>query len=270
MMEKLPSLILVLLLSLALAPACNGDDENNSANNGDTADATDGSDDAEADADADPGPQTIDYDHAFTDGEDGWESDVADFRIGNDSAVAFRGELRSLPGELNEAGSGYFLDAKNPSASVFPFLRKELTAEDGIVANAQYNVTWRIRFATNLATDCPSNPGTEIYLKAGATKYKPAVIERDDMNVLNYEKGEGQVGGPAATTLGDVAHDGDCSGLDRDDYFPQVLEGTHSTTVDANEDGGLWLLTGVEVDVSESISIYIIRLEVTVEPVQPE
>lgn len=269
-MRQLHSLILTLAIALVFAPACTGDDENNGeANNGgeDAVDSTGDISGDDGDADADPGPESVALDHAFTDGEGGWESDVADYRVGNDAGVAFRGEIRSLPGELNESGAGYFLDAKNPSGSVFPFIRKELTSDDGIVAGTEYEVSWRIRFATNLATECSSNPGTDMFLKAGATKYKPAVVARDDMNVLNYDKGSGQVGGPAATTLGNVAHDGDCEGLDKDDYVPQVLEGTHSTTVESNEDGGLWLLAGVEVDVSESISIYIIRVEVTVDPV---
>lgn len=251
---------LVLSLSLVALSACNGGDEEPDADDAGAADVADA-------VDVDPGPQTVDIDHAFGAGEGGWESDVSDFAIGADSAVAFRGEVRSLPAELNETGGAYYLDALNPSADVFAFIRKQLTADDGLYPSTDYQVTWRIRFATNLAETCATTPGRQMFLKAGATTFKPAVIDREERRELNYDKGDGRLGGPAATVLGDIAHDGDCEGTDRENFVPQVLERTHSTVVRSAEDASLWLLAGVDTDVSHPLVIFIIRVEATLEPV---
>ncbi|MGM0556519.1 MAG: hypothetical protein ACQEVA_09105 [Myxococcota bacterium] len=256
-------------VSLTLAAGCGGGDENNDdmdAGGQDTsADASDG-----GDVDADPGPQTISINHSFAMDEGGWESDVADFQTGNENGVAFRGELRELPAELNQAGTGYYLDALNPSSSIFAFIRKQLTEEDGIYANTEYQVSYRVEFATTYGSECPDTPGTSMYLKAGATKYKPAVIDGevddDPYQVLNYDKGDGELGGPAATALGDIAHDGSCDGF----WVIQSLEGVHRTTVESAEDGTVWLLAGVDAEVSEALAIYIVRIEVTVEPIETE
>jgi hypothetical protein len=266
-MRHIWTLTLVLALSISLASACGGDDENN-----DTTDT--GSQDAAADAgdaeDVDPGPQTISINHSFASGEGGWESAVADYQTGNENGVAFRGELRELPAELNQAGTGYYLDALNPSASVFAFIRKQLTEEDGVYADTEYEVSYQIEFATTYGSDCPDTPGTSMYVKAGATKYKPAVIDGevdgDPYQVLNYDKGAGEVGGPAATVLGNAAHDGSCDGF----WVLQSVDGVHRTAVESAEDGTMWLLAGVDVEVSEDLAIYVVRVEATVEPVGVE
>ena len=205
----------------------------------------------------------------FSQGEQGWQADFAD--LPTDAGDSY--ELDSGIGTLPDDRTGYKLQSHNRSDDVFMFLKRKLTAADGIVAGQSYQVQFTIKFASNApsgAAGIGGAPGESVYLKAGASTTEPGVVEEDGYDRLNVDKGNGAQGGTAASVAGNIAN-----GLELEDgqtqvpYVTLTREHTHTATVQADADGNLWLLVGTDSGFEGLTAIYFQSISVTLTPVTP-
>lgn len=216
--------------------------------------------------------ETLNFSYDFSQGDSGWEPGVADYTPGMD--IGFEAGLRPLPDELEETGQGYYLEGMNASDDLFMFLKKGLTAGDGIVPGVEYRVYYRIVFASDAPTGAVGiggAPGEAVYLKAGAAGQEPEVVLDAGSNyyTLNVDKDMGNSGsGAAASVAGNIANGIPAEEFDfaNPTYVSIEREHEHTSTVAAGDEGEIWLLIGTDSGFEGLTGIYYLEIEVTLEP----
>jgi hypothetical protein len=207
----------------------------------------------------------------FRQGAQGWEAGFAEY--GREmEGMMLEGEVRSLPSELGINGTGYYLQGMNHSDDLFMFLKRRLGTDDGVVPGQEY----RIMFTIVFASDAPSGavgiggpPGESVYLKAGASTVEPEVYLDSDTGyyVINVDKGPGNSGnGAAASVVGHIAN-----GLSAEEdprYISLERQHEHEYTVNASQDGELWLMVGTDSGFEGLTGIYYESIAVTSIPVK--
>ncbi|HUP46836.1 MAG TPA: hypothetical protein VM779_15120 [Thermoanaerobaculia bacterium] len=204
----------------------------------------------------------------FRDGSTlGWEAGFADYSPHTDMQTT--GELRRLPPEIGSA-TAWFLSGWNHSDDLFMFLRRRLTAADGIRAHQNYIATFRLTWATNAGPDCGGiggAPGESVYIKAGLAPVRPEPVLLQDYLRMNIDKGNQSQDGMHATVVGNMAADRPLPCSADAPYVTMVREHTHPHAVAASADGELWLLFGTDSGFEGYNSVYVQKIEVTLEPV---
>lgn len=152
------------------------------------------------------------------------------------------------------------------------FLKRRLTAQDGIIAGQTYRIEYVITLASNAATGCigiGGAPGEDVFLKSGASSIEPlAVLQPNGWLRMNVDKGESSTGGTAASVAGNIANGIPCE--QASPFFPFAWiqrSHTHTTNVAANSNGELWLLVGTDSGFEGLTRLYYQRIRVRLTPV---
>ena len=226
-----------------------------------------------------PSPVSVSFD--FRNGSLGWEAGFADYSPATDKNGFYelKAEIRNLPPELGVSGTGFYIQGNNHSDDLFMFLKRRLNSADGIVAGQAYQITFMLVFASNAESGCVGaggSPGDGVTLKAGASPAEPKALfasvtsdPRDSAYLrMNVDKSDQSQGGIAASVSGNIANGRPC------DYgpYPYVsIQRTHQHTslVNANSKGELWLLVGTDSGFEALTGLYYQRIDVTLTPVSP-
>jgi hypothetical protein len=207
----------------------------------------------------------------FRQGAQGWEAGFAEYSPEMEGMM-LEWEIRPLPSELGINGTGYYLQGINHSDDLFMFLKRRLGTDDGVVPGQEYRVIFTIVFASNApsgAVGIGGSPGESVYLKAGASMVEPEVyLDSDtDYYLMNVDKGAGNSGsGTAASVVGNIAN-----GLSAEEnplYVSLERQHEHEYTVNASQDGELWLLVGTDSGFEGLTAIYYQSIGVTLIPVK--
>jgi hypothetical protein len=213
----------------------------------------------------------------FRNGALGWQAGFADYppATDKDDLYELRAEIRSLPPELGLNGTGFYIQGSNRSDDLFMFIKRRLDSADGIVAGQTYQITFTLVFASNAPSGCGGiggPPGEGVTLKAGASPAEPiALFDASPLPSslrMNVDKGNQSQGGIAASTTGNIANGRPC---DLGPYPFVSIQRTHQHTslVNANSKGELWLLVGTDSGFEGFTSLYYQRIDVTLTPVSP-
>lgn len=184
----------------------------------------------------------------FDRGSRGWLAGFSDYslEIGDLRMLA---EVRPLPQEVSERGSAFYIQGMNRSDDLFMYLKKHVSAEDGLQPNQAYRLAFDIVFASNAPAGCVGAggaPGEGVYLKAGASVDEPVAALRAGSEIgLNIDKGQQATGGADAGVTGNVANGRDCDGLNWP-YVRVRRSYTHEGAVRTDSRGVLWLLVGTD------------------------
>lgn len=221
-----------------------------------------------------PSPVSVSFD--FRNGAVGWEAGFADYPPSTDKNDLYelRAEIRSLPPELGLNGTGFYIQGHNRSDDLFMFMKRRLDSADGIVAGQTYQITFTLVFASNAPSGCAGAggaPGEDVTLKAGASPAQPiALFDARLFSGLrmNVDKGDQSQGGIEGSTTGNIANGRPC---DLGPYPFVSIQRTHQHTslVNANSKGELWLLVGTDSGFEGFTSLYYQRIDVTLTPVSP-
>jgi hypothetical protein len=190
----------------------------------------------------------------FRHGAQGWEAGFAEYAPETEDMIQLEVGIRSLPSELEIEGTGYYLQGMNRADDLFMFLKCRLGTDDGVVPGQEYRIRFTIVFASNApsgAAGIGGSPGESVFLKAGASPVEPEVYLDSDHNyyLMNVDKGSGNSdSGESATVIGHIAN-----GLSADEidignppYVSLKRQHEHEYTVNASQDGELWLLVGTD------------------------
>ncbi len=144
------------------------------------------------------------------------------------------------------------LSGTNMSDDLFMFLKKKVS---GLKANATYNITFTVEFASNIPDGLAGiggSPGESVYIKAGATKTEPETVE-DEMSYyrMNIDKGNQSQGGEDMVVLGDFSND-----TDQEVYTLKTVANDDPMTVTANSNGELWIIVGTDSGFEGSTTIF--------------
>jgi hypothetical protein len=223
-------------------------------------------------------PKSVSVSYDFRNGAQGWQADFADYPIPQSDFFELKADIRPLPAELGINGTGFYIQGNNHSADLFMFLKKRLTAADGVVAGQTYQVTFKLVFASNVPSGCigvGGAPGESVYMKAGASPAEPLVITPPSpdsrfpgFSRVTVDKSNQSQSGMAASVATTVANGRPCELFSR---MYVSLERTHQHThlVNANSDGSIWLLVGTDSGFEATTALYYQRIEVTLVPINP-
>lgn len=220
--------------------------------------------------------QVIELDYNFHRGNLGWTAGFADYNPStNPNGTLFQldSRIRYIPRKLTGVPKrGYYIQGHNRSDDLFMFLKRRLTAEDGIVAGNAYRVEYVITFASNAATGCAGiggAPGESVALKAGASPVEPlSVLQSNGYLRMNVDIGNQSNGGVAASVAGNIAN-----GIPCEQAFPILpfalvrRSHQHTSNVSANANGDLWLLVGTDSGFEGLTRLYYQRIQVKLIPV---
>lgn len=211
----------------------------------------------------------------FRNGALGWQAGFADYAPGTDQDNLFdlKAEIRNLPPELGITGTGFYIQGINHSDDLFMFLKRRLDRADGIVAGQTYQITFSILFASNAQTGCGGvggSPGESVYLKAGASPAEPVPLLSPPPRVpqefshlsMNVDKGNQAQSGIAGSVTGHIANGLPCN-LNENPYVSIQRTHQHSSLVNANSRGELWLLVGTDSGFEALTALYYQRIDVT-------
>jgi hypothetical protein len=210
----------------------------------------------------------------FRQGAQGWEVGFAEYSPDMEGMMLEAG-IRALPSELGINGTGYYLQGMNHSDDLFMFLKRQLGTDDGVAPGQEYRVMFTVVFASNApsgAVGIGGAPGESVYLKAGASPVEPDVYLDPDTGyyLMNVDKGSGNSGnGTAASVVGNIANGLSADEIDMENppYVPLMRQYEHQWTVNASQDGELWLLVGTDSGFEGLTSIYYQTVAITLSPV---
>lgn len=208
----------------------------------------------------------------FGSGDQGWQADFSDYppATNNNNFYELQAGLRPLPAEIGAGRTGFFFQGSNHSADLFMFMKRRLTAADGIAANTRYQITFTLTFASNVQSGCfgiGGAPGESVYLKAGASSIEPIPFPNSQgWLVMNVDKGNQAQGGPAGSVAGNIANGLPCN-LSYQPYISVRRTHQHTFEVASNPSGDLWLLVGTDSGFEGRTNYYYQRVEVKLTPV---
>lgn len=222
-----------------------------------------------------PPPVSISFD--FRNGALGWQAGFADYPPTTDKNGFYEllAEVRTLPPELGVNGTGFYIQGNNHSDDLFMFMKRRLNSADGIVAGQTYQVSYTLVFASSAQSGCfgiGGSPGDAVGLKAGASPAEPiALFDASPMISwlrMNVGKGGQNQGDIAASTTGSIANGIPC-GSAPNSYVSIQRTHQHTSLVNANSRGELWLLIGTDSGFEGLTALYYQRIDVALTPVSP-
>ena len=206
-----------------------------------------------------PTPSTQTFSFEFTNSQEGWVGDFADYPVGEEVFYELGTEHDQLPDPLDGNDGAIKQTGNNHSDDLFMFLKKEI---DGLKANQRYEVTFDIQFATDAATGSVGiggSPAESVYLKAGATNQEPdKLVGQDNHYRMNIDKNNQSQGGKDMKVIGDFAN-----GTDQFVYTLKDLKSNALIEVQSDDNGKLWVIVGTDSGYEGTTTIYWNKIEVT-------
>jgi hypothetical protein len=181
-------------------------------------------------------------------------------------------EVRTLPPELGVNGTSFYIQGNNHSDDLFMFIKRRLNSDDGIVAGQTYQITYTLVFASSVQSGCVGVGGSSaVTLKAGASPAEPIALFDASPLIswlrMNVGKDPNQ-GNIAASPTGTIANGIPC-GSAQNSYVSIQRTHQHTSLVNANAKGELWLLIGTDSGFEGLTALYYQRIDVTLTPVNP-
>jgi len=186
------------------------------------------------------GPKQLSVFFDFDKGVEGWSSGSSDFGVGTEPAnVVF--EQRALSAPLT--GKGYFMAGTNRSDDLFLFVKRQFP---GMEKNGVYNVTYTVKFASNVPTGCfgvGGAPGESVYVYAGATATEPKAVVVNNETRMNIDKGNQATAGKDAQVLGNIGNGLACG---TNTYVSKTVKSSAPQKVTADANGAVWVMLGID------------------------
>ena len=197
-------------------------------------------------------PEPVTFAFTFNSGAEGWTGDFADYPVGEEDFYELLFEHDSLPTPLDENDGALKMSGNNHSDDLFMFVKRKVS---GLLPNTEYNVTFTLEFASNVADNtmgAGGSPGESVYVKAGATRTSPGKIpDTENFYRMNIDKENQAQGGDDLLLLGDFSND-----TDKAVYTLKTLTNATPMTVTSDENGELWIIAGTDSGFEATTTIY--------------
>ena len=217
----------------------------------------------------------LNFEYDFKESDHGWTGDFTDLPVDYEEDMY---ELKfghyPRPSEVGE-GKALMLSGINRSDDLFMFVKKGLTAADGI----EHNTTYEIRFTVEFASDAPAGavgvggpPGEAVWVKVGVAPFEPVPVDKDAMGVPyivpNVDKGWQNEDGEHALRVGDVSKEV-CG--DFDVYELKTLDNSDNPlTITSDDEGNLWIFVGTDSGFEGKTTLYYTSIQVNLVPATPQ
>ncbi len=193
----------------------------------------------------------------------GWGGGFADLPVDyeQDSYLLDFGYIDSPLG-----GKALMISSMNRSDDIFMYIKKQITAADGLSPNTTYLVTIEVVFATSApagAMGVGGAPGEAVYVKVGASSIEPVPVDKGGFYELSVDKGQQSTGGYDAVVVGNVAK------LVNDDFETYELKTLNNQDnpieVTTDADGNMWIFVGTDSGFEGLTTLYYTAVNVTLE-----
>jgi hypothetical protein len=213
------------------------------------------------------------FEYDFQDSDHGWTGGFTDL------PVNYAPDLYELdfahtdrPAELGQ-GRALMLTGANRSDDLFMFVKKGLTAADGIQPDTAYRIVFEVEFATDApagAFGIGGPPGEAVWVKVGAAPIEPQPVEELAMGeiyyLLNVDKGHQNEDGEHALRIGDVAKE---HNEDFDVYELKTLDNSDAPLeMTSDSAGNLWIFVGTDSGFEGRTTLYYTSITATVVAVE--
>jgi hypothetical protein len=177
----------------------------------------------------------------FNQGIEGWTGGSSDYSAADaPDNVVF--EQRALGAPLT--GKGYYVAGHNRSDDLFLYVKKQF---GGFVPAASYQVTFTVKFATDVPSGCMGvggSPGESVWVVGAASDVEPKSVVNNGRSEMNIDRGNQGGGGKAGQVLGTIGNSvTDCG---KPVLESKTLKSKEALTVKADAEGKLWLLVGID------------------------
>ncbi len=219
------------------------------------------------------GGDELSFEYDFSESAYGWTGDFTDLPVDYDEELYdLRFEHIERPEEVGE-GPALMIGGQNASDDLFMFVKKGLTADDGIAPDT----TYRVRFEVTFATDAPAGavgiggpPGEAVWVKVGAAPVEPKPVEEDEAGtpylVMNVDKGRQNDDGEHAIRIGDVAKE---ESEEFDVYELKTLDNADDPLeMTSDDEGNLWIFVGTDSGFEGRTTLYYTDISVDLVPVE--
>ncbi|GEM_PF-404891 len=221
----------------------------------------------------DADPRQLRFAYSFEESAHGWTGDFTDLPADYDEGIyELKFDHTHRPAEVGE-GKALMLQGHNRSDDLFMYVKKGLTAHDGIVPNTTYRVRFEVEFATNApagAVGIGGPPGEAVWVKVGAAPVEPVPVIQEAMGMLYYllnvDKGHQNEDGEYALRVGDVAKE---YSDDFETYELKTLDNRDEPLeVTSDPEGNLWLFVGTDSGFEGKTVLYYTSIQADLVPVE--
>jgi hypothetical protein len=199
------------------------------------------------------------FEQDFSQGAPSWVAGLSDYTAANQPADA-TWSVDALPSPTS--GTGYHLSLTNTSQDAIIWAKKRFT---GLQPGVTYSFDADVTLVTNTSTGCADAAGAtgaDTHLVMLADVNEPStLLLADGTYRLNSDTLSGTTLTRAITDLGSIAvGTGDCSHLA---YASKEVTGSLQQTVVAPDDGGVWLLIGVDAKYAGKVDVFFQNVKVS-------
>ena len=205
-----------------------------------------------------PAKMLIDYN---LDGVTGWTGGSSDYSPETaPTNVTF--ELRTLAAPLS--GKGYLIGGTNRSDDLFLFVKKQFP---GLDKNATYNLTYSVKFASNVPSGCAGvggAPGESVWVYAGATATEPKAVTVNNEIRMNIDRGNQAAGGKDAIVLGNIGNGLACGSTG---YVSKTVKSDKAQKVTTDANGAVWIILGIDSGFEAHSEVVLQSVQIEATPV---
>lgn len=198
----------------------------------------------------------------FEDATTNWEVGFSDYPVENNEFYNLQSAYMQLPEPLQDK-NGLLVSGNNHSDDLFMYVAKEF---DGLQINSRYELEFEVVIATNAPSGCVGiggAPGEGVYVKAGATTFKPVSEDLGTGNFsMNLDKGNQATSGSDAFSIGDLSNGRPCN-LSGEYVIKTLTSEGQSFEFLTNADGNLWLMLGTDSGFEGTTSVYYLSGKLT-------
>jgi len=219
------------------------------------------------------GGDELSFNYDFSESAHGWTGGFSDLPADYDAELYdLRFEHTERPEEVGEVPA-LMISGRNASDDLFMFVKKGLTADDGIAADTTYRITFEVAFATDApagAVGIGGPPGEAVWVKVGAAPKEPAPVEEEEGGrpflAMNVAKGRQNNDGEHAIRIGNVAKE---ESEEFEVYELKTLDNADNPLeMTSDGEGNLWIFVGTDSGFEGRTTLYYTDITVELVPVE--
>jgi len=214
------------------------------------------------------------YRFDFETGSQGWESIFVGYFVGGEDDFELDSDHRALPDPLDTGQGALFMSGDNQSDGLGMHVKRRI---EGLEPDAHYQVAFEVEIASQVGTGCVGGggpPGEGVSVVTAALSAEPTKVRAEEGNAYVFNEAVARaLGVPYDRTqpplLGNIANDLSCEeSFERGEPFRlKRLESVQDFwRVQADEEGGVWLLVGTTSAFEGKTSLYYNEITVRFEP----
>ena len=207
---------------------------------------------------------TLNLPFDLTQNAEGWGGGFADLPVDYEQS-SYLLDFGYIDSPLG--GQAFMISSMNRSDDIFMYIKKRLSADDGLSPNTTYMVTIEVKFATNApagAMGVGGAPGEAVYVKVGAASTDPMPMDKGGFYELSVDKGQQGTGSYNAVVVGNVAK---VVSDDFETYELKTLDNQDNPIeVTTDADGNMWIFVGTDSGFEGLTTLYYTEVNVTLDP----